>query len=196
MHVPPHSPLSPSGTSLWTRRSILKGSLIGLCFLCRQLAWPRGVQAESLPEGRLTLYNQHTDERLTVTYRSPSGDYDSEALSDLNWILRCHYTNQVTPIDLRVIEYLNAVEKRLGVGREVHIISGFRSREYNELLIQRGGGVAKESLHLSGKAVDIQIPGIPAAVVRQAALDLQYGGVGYYPKSDFVHLDSGRFRWW
>lgn len=97
-------------------------------------------------------------------------------------------------MDIGVIEYLNAVDKRLGRNHEIHIISGYRSLEYNELLIRQGKAVAKHSLHLVGRAVDIRIPGVALPLVRQAALGLEYGGVGYYPRSGFIHLDSGRFR--
>ena len=99
-------------------------------------------------------------------------------------------------MDKRVIEFINTVDKQLGGGNEIHIISGFRSPEYNNLLIREGRNVVKNSLHLQGKAIDIHFPQIPLNKVRQAALKLRYGGVGYYPKSGFVHLDSGRFRFW
>lgn len=181
---------------LWTRRSLLKASVAGLVLVSGRLARPAAARADTLPEGRLSLYNLHTDERLAVTYRTDAGDYDGRAIESLNHILRCHYSNRIAQMDLRVIEFLNAVDKRLGGGHEIHIVSGFRSREYNDLLIRKGGGVSKDSLHLAGQAIDIQVPGVDLAMVRQTALDLEFGGVGYYPQSGFVHLDSGRFRWW
>ncbi|TAJ25998.1 MAG: DUF882 domain-containing protein [Nitrospirae bacterium] len=180
----------------WTRRSLLKASLAGLLVLLGKTTSPAEMIPVRLPEGRLVLYNLHTDERATVTYRSPSGEYDRQALHDLNHILRCHYSNQMATMDLRVIEYLNAVDKRLGGNNEIHIVSGYRSPEYNDLLIRQGKAVAKNSLHVLGQAVDIQMPGVDLTLVRQAALSLEYGGVGYYPASGFLHLDSGRFRWW
>lgn len=179
-----------------TRRSFLKASLRGALLSLGRPAFLEALIAGRLPEGRLLLYNIHTGERLDVTYRSPSGHYDPKALEALNYFLRCHYTQKVAKMDIQVIEFLNAVDKGLGGGHEIHIISGFRSPEYNERLIRQGRGVAKWSLHLLGKAIDFRIPGIGLRVVRQAALGLGLGGVGYYPRSGFLHLDSGRFRFW
>lgn len=150
----------------------------------------------NLPEGKLSLYNTHNNERLTVTYRDPLGEYNSEAIKALNWILRCHYTEQTIDMDLRVVEYLNRVDKNLGGNNEIHIISGFRSPEYNSLLRKEGRHVARNSLHLQGKAIDIAIPNVGTHTLRQTAFALGYGGVGYYPSKGFVHLDSGVFRTW
>jgi len=100
-------------------------------------------------------------------------------------------------MDVRVIEFLNALDKRLGGDNEIHVISGFRSPEYNRLLARKGRrGVARHSLHLSGRAIDLRIPGVSPNVIKKAALDMRYGGVGYYPRRGFVHLDSGTFRHW
>ena len=180
----------------WTRRSVLKTSLIGMLLLWDRMIVPSDVLAGRAPEGRLTFYNVHTNERLRVAYRDASGRYDRQALEDLNYLLRCHHTNQMTTMDVRVIEYVNLVQKELGGDREIHIVSGYRSAEYNELLIQRGRKAVKHSLHLYGQAIDIQIPGVRTRRIRDAALKLHYGGVGYYPRSGFIHLDSGPFRWW
>ena len=152
--------------------------------------------AQMLPEGRLSFLNVWTDERLEVTYRNEAGEYDLEALDDVNHILRCHATGEVSAIDVRVLEHVNLVQKKLGGDREIHIISGYRSPEYNAQLVRAGRRAAKNSLHMQGQAIDLQIPGIHPKVVRQAALELGYGGVGYYPRAKFVHLDSGAFRSW
>jgi len=157
---------------------------------------PQRVAAQALPEGRLTFLNVWTDERLEVTYRNEEGEYDLEALDDVNHILRCHATGEVSQIDVRVLEHVNLVEKKLGGDREIHIISGYRSPEYNARLVRAGRRAAKNSLHMQGQAIDLQIPGLHPKVIRQAALELGYGGVGYYPRSKFVHLDSGAFRSW
>ena len=188
--------MSGSAHHHWTRRSFLKASLISALALVGRPAWAQDLIVPAVSEGRLSLYNTHTDERLEVTYRQPSGQYDLDALSALDHILRCHYTNKVAKIDVRVIEFLDAVDKRLGGDNEIHVISGFRSPEYNRLLRQKGGRVARHSLHLSGKAIDLRIPGIGLNVIKRTALDLRYGGVGYYPRKGFVHLDSGQFRYW
>lgn len=154
--------------------------------------------AKSLPAetGALRLFNSHTNDRLSVTFRKPDGSYDLDALQALNWIMRCHYTNQATVMDVDAIEYLNLVDKRLGGGNEIHIISGYRSPAYNSLLAQNGRHVAKKSLHRVGKAIDIAIPGIPLDRIRHTAVALQLGGVGYYPGAGFVHIDSGKIRTW
>ena len=149
-----------------------------------------------LPEGKLTLLNIHTDDKLTVKYRNSLGEYDPEALKELNWILRCHYTGRSVDMDTDVIEFVNFAAKKCGGNNEVHIISGYRSPEYNKLLINEGRHVAKHSLHMVGKAIDIRIPGVDLRELRNEALNLKLGGVGYYRESNFVHLDSGRFRTW
>ena len=150
-----------------------------------------------LPDtGALTLFNYHTNDRLSIRFRRPDGSYDLDGLHAINWIMRCHHTNQETIMDVNAIEYLNLVDKKLGGGNEIHIISGYRSPSYNSLLVQNGRHVAKQSLHRFGKAIDIAIPGIPLDKVRHTAVALQLGGVGYYPGAGFVHIDSGKIRTW
>lgn len=180
----------------WTRRTFLQTSAVALVLGVLQAVMPSRAVAQAFPEGRLTLLNVWTDERLTVTYRNDDGEYDLEALDDVNHILRCHATGEVAAIDVRVLEHVNLVQKKLGGDREIHIISGYRSPEYNARLVRAGRRAAKNSLHMQGQAVDLQIPGLHPKVIRQAALELGYGGVGYYPRSKFVHLDSGSFRSW
>jgi uncharacterized protein YcbK (DUF882 family) len=193
-------------SSLKDRRSFLKAAVFGAsaaifsrpAFLhAEEKAAPSpDLNPRKLPEGRLSLYNIHTEEKLTVTYRKESGDYDAEALKALNWILRCHYTNLVANIDIAVLEIVNLVGRIAGGDRMIHVISGFRSSAYNQLLAREGHGVAKHSLHMLGKAIDFRIPAVDLFNIRETAMKLHLGGVGYYPKSDFVHLDSGRFRFW
>ncbi len=180
----------------WNRRSFLKVSLVGASALLGRLSLPDKVIAATLPPGELLMYNIHTRERLEVTYRDTSGRYDPAAFEAIDHELRCHYTGQVAHIDREVIEIVNLVDKALGGEHEIDIISGFRSAAYNEWLFEHGHGVAKHSLHLVGKAIDLRIRGVDLDVVRRTALGLQLGGVGYYPRSDFVHVDSGRIRTW
>lgn len=180
-----------------SRRLFLKASLAGALLLAMENpAFSKATGDIRLPEGKLSLYNTHSKERLTVDYRDPFGNYSLDAFKSLNEILRCHYTGEVTDMDVRVIEYLNIVDKKLGGGNEFHIISGYRSPQYNSLLSSEGHHVAKHSLHLKGKAIDISIPGVGLDQLRRTALNLRYGGVGYYPGAGFVHLDSGAFRSW
>ncbi len=180
----------------WTRRTFLRASLIGAAFVGGGLIVPPALFARDLPEGRLTFVNLWTDERLDVTYRNDAGLYDWEALDEVNHILRCHVTGEVAAMDVRVIEHVNLVQKSLGSDREIEIVSGFRSPEYNERLVRAGRRAARHSLHMQGQAIDLRIAGLHPKVIQQAALELGYGGVGYYPRSKFVHLDSGPFRHW
>jgi uncharacterized protein YcbK (DUF882 family) len=102
----------------------------------------------------------------------------------------------MTDMDKDMIEFVNLVDKRFGSNNEILVISGYRSPEYNQLLINEGRNVVKNSLHLAGKAMDIRISGMDLCKLRDEALSLRLGGVGYYKQSNFVHLDSGRFRTW
>ncbi|MDF1615369.1 YcbK family protein [Desulfurivibrio dismutans] len=182
----------PSG-----RRSFLKRSLLvtlavgGSGFACAH-----ELMAAVSPTRRLSLYHLHTGEKLTITFRDPKGNHIPPALAEINRLLRCHHTDEIHPIDPDAIDYLSLVDSKLGGGNEFHIISGYRSLEYNKRLLRQGRQVAPRSLHLVGRALDVRVHGISTANLRRAALDLKLGGVGYYPRSDFVHLDSGAFRAW
>ena len=182
----------------WTRRTLLKAVLAGVVVLSRGFGAPSKARAQvdDLPEGELSFFNVHTNERLRVRYRDERGRYDLEALDDVNHILRCHHTGEVAVIDPRVIEHINLVQKTLGGDGEIHVISAYRSPEYNTILVKRSRRAVRHSLHVEGQAVDFFMPGIHPHVIRQAALKVQYGGVGYYPRAKFIHLDCGPFRSW
>lgn len=180
----------------WNRRSFLKASLAAGALIFFGRPDVSEARAGEGSEGRLALYNTHTDERLEIVYRDGRGRYDPAALGALNYFFRCHYTQQVAPIDPQVIEFLSRVDRRLGGGHEIHVISGYRSPEYNAMLVRQRKGAAKHSLHLQGRAVDIRIPAVGLDILKKTAQRLEYGGVGYYPKSGFIHLDSGRVRSW
>jgi uncharacterized protein YcbK (DUF882 family) len=186
---------SQQGTA-WTRRSFLQATLLSASAGLAPRAMASPVVGDQSSPGALSLYNIHTGEALDLTFRSASGEYDRAALSALNRLLRCHYTGEVATIDLRVVEFLSAVDKHLGGVHEIHVVSGFRSRAYNDWLARHGHGVSPESLHLVGRAIDVRFPRVRSAAVRRAALALRRGGVGYYPGPNFVHLDSGRVRAW
>ena len=144
---------------------------------------------------RLAFHNLHTGERLKTVYRS--GDrYLPHALAEINHILRDFRTGEVTAIDPSLLDLLNRLHREVNAQRPFEVISGYRSPQTNAMLRANSNGVAKHSLHMEGKAIDIRLPGVPLADLRQAALDLRRGGVGYYPKSDFVHVDTGRVRHW
>lgn len=180
----------------WTRRSLLKTSAIGLLLLGSKLLRPSIARANELPDGELTFFNVHTNERLQVRYRDDAGRYDLTALDEVNHILRCHHTGEVAAIDVRMLEHVNLVQKAVDDAGEIHVISGYRSPEYNAKLLKRSRRVAQHSLHVEGQALDFYIPGITPRELRQAALKFQYGGVGFYPRAKFIHLDCGPFRTW
>lgn len=178
-----------------SRRLFLKTSLLATLALCSgQPVWASLTTAQ--PPARLNLYNIHTGEKLDVTYRNEQGQYEDEALEAINWLFRCHHANEQHPIDIRTLDYLSLATAGLGSNREIHVVSGYRSPEYQTVLRRKGEKVARNSLHLQGRAIDIRIPGVSVATIRQAALRLQLGGVGYYPRKNFIHLDSGDFRTW
>lgn len=178
------------------RRTFLKASLLAALALLQPGKARGGFSPEKQPSGRLNLYNIHTGEKINATYRDQDGRYDSQAITELNRLLRCHHTDQQHPIDLRTLDFLDLVNAGLGGHNEIHIISGYRSPKYNDYLLSLGHKVAKNSLHLEGRALDIRIPGTALAELKRTALALRLGGVGYYPSGDFVHIDSGAFRTW
>jgi uncharacterized protein YcbK (DUF882 family) len=180
-----------------SRRFFLKASLLmtTLAFFDPKKALA-SFSAGKQPSGRLNLYNIHTGEKINTIYRDGDGQYNTGAIKEMNWLLRCHYTDQQHPIDINTLDFLNLVSTRLGCDNEIHVICGYRSPKYNNYLLSRGHKVAKHSLHLEGRALDIRIPGIALSVVQRTALSLRIGGVGYYPNDDFVHIDSGAFRTW
>ena len=179
----------------FSRRRFLKlGTL-----LAAGLVMPQPLYAIPRPEEKetrvLKLYNTHTRERLDVCY-ARSGKIDRDAIQEVNTILRDHRTDEIHPIDLRLLDLLHAIRLEAGGESCLHIISGYRSPTTNARLRRRSTGVAKKSLHMRGHAADIRIPRIGTAKLRDIALGLARGGVGYYPKSDFVHVDIGRVRSW
>ena len=151
----------------------------------------------SRPDARsLALDHTHTGEQLALVY-AVGEQYVSDALSTLNHFLRDHYSGDVGVIDPRLFDLLHRVKAELGARQSFQVISGYRSPTTNETLrTTRGGGVATHSLHLDGKAIDIRLPGVPLGELRDAALSLRAGGVGYYPREQFVHIDTGRVRSW
>lgn len=143
----------------------------------------------------LALTNTHTAEKLRLSYFT-AGQYVGEALQRLDHVFRDHRSGEVHPIDRQLFDRLHQLSALAGCEPEYEIISGYRSPASNELLRSGSTGVAKKSLHMQGKAIDVRLRGVPCSRLRDLALQLQVGGVGYYPKSAFVHLDTGRVRSW
>jgi len=151
---------------------------------------------EDSTEHRIRLYHTHTGERIEVVYRH-GDNYLPEAENQLDHFLRDHRTGEVRHYDPHVFDILADLTAAVGrPGAEIQIICGYRSSWSNEFLRTRSSGVAKNSLHMQAHAIDIRIPGVETLVLRDAALALGRGGVGYYPRSGFVHVDTGRVRTW
>ncbi len=147
------------------------------------------------PERTLAFRNLHTGESLRTTFWA-QGDYLDDELQAVNHVMRDHRSGDVHPMDPKLLDLLYALQQSVAVNGAFHIISGYRSPRTNQKLRAQGGGVAKKSLHMQGKAIDIRLPGCPLARLRDAAMALRVGGVGYYAKSDFIHIDTGRVRRW
>jgi len=143
----------------------------------------------------LAFRHTHTGESLNCTYWDSAG-YRGGALSEIDQILRDHRTGDVAIMDLGMLDLLHALRVTMGSDEPFDVISGYRSPKTNEMLRDKGSGVAKKSLHMTGRAIDIRLPGRQTTELRTAAIALQGGGVGYYAKSDFIHLDVGRVRQW
>jgi uncharacterized protein YcbK (DUF882 family) len=146
----------------------------------------------------LSFFNTHTGERLKTAYCC-NGEYQPDALAQINHILRDFRVNEIKPIDPKLLDLLHELGGTLEVDQPFHIISGYRSPHTNTMLRTRGGeatGVASKSLHMVGKAIDIRVPSVKLDHLRGAARSLKLGGVGYYPASNFVHVDTGRVRYW
>jgi uncharacterized protein YcbK (DUF882 family) len=169
------------------RRLLLKGLALTPLGLARVPA------AHAAAERALAFRHTHTGERLEIAY-FVRGEYQPAALARIDWLLRDFRAGEARRMDMRLLDALHALS---GLGRgEFEIISGYRSPKTNARLREAGRGVAEHSLHLEGRAIDVRQPGVPTAQLRDAALALGLGGVGFYPRSDFVHLDTGRVRRW
>ena len=158
---------------------------------------PRLAHANASGVRRLAFDNVHTGEKLKIDYWA-EGQYLHDALAQVNHVLRDFRTGEVHPIAPQLLDLLSALRARLETNEPVSVISGYRSPRTNAML--RGehehSGVASKSLHMLGKAIDIRIAGRSLAALHAAALVQRVGGVGYYPQSDFVHVDVGRVRAW
>jgi uncharacterized protein YcbK (DUF882 family) len=186
--------LTPPGAPM-TRRSFLSLAAWGAGVLLVP-----GLAAAALPPPggprELVFHNLHTNEWLRALYWD-GGEYLADALAEIDAILRDHRTGEIRPMAPQLLDLVHALTVRLGGGRTVQIVSGYRSAATNELLRSADPGhIAEHSLHLSGEAIDLRIEGRPLRRVRDAALALGAGGVGYYPRSGFVHVDIGRVRRW
>lgn len=192
-HTPLSKPLS--------RRGFLTGVAATAAGLCVPQAMAsqmplRDWLARSQDHARhVALHHLHTGEKLKLTYWE-QGDYIGDSLAEINHILRDHRTGDSHPIDPVLLDMLHLLRQRTGRKVPFDIISGYRSPKTNAMLASKSGGVAKRSLHMEGKALDIRLPGYDLHKLHQHAVGLKAGGVGLYTGSDFVHIDTGRVRYW
>jgi uncharacterized protein YcbK (DUF882 family) len=158
---------------------------------------PTGSAARgNLSANWLELHNTHTGETLKVTFRTDEGAFIPEALEQLDKISGDHRSHQQTTMDPQLFVLLVDLAASANVEPHYEIISAYRASDTNEKLRSNGGGQAKNSQHIQGKAIDVRLKGVDTATLRDLARALKRGGVGYYPKSDFVHVDTARVRYW
>lgn len=173
------------------RRQVLKMATVLATGSCSA----RALAVVGTEQRSLALVNLRTGESLESVYWS-AGKYRSESLHAINHILRDHRADAVRPMDLELLDLLHQIKRRLGVDEPFEVISGYRTPATNAWLRQRRSGVASRSFHMFGKAVDLRFPSRSLRELRQMALSLAAGGVGYYPARGFVHLDVGPVRTW
>jgi uncharacterized protein YcbK (DUF882 family) len=176
-----------------TRRAVL---LLASGALATVLAGPAAEAAHRPFAARsIALHNLHTGERFNSVYWE-QGAYIPESLHRLNWLLRDHRTEEACRINPELIDVLAQLHQKLRTREPFQVLSGYRSPSTNAMLAAMTDGVAQNSLHMHGKAIDIRVPDRSLVKVHRAAVALEAGGVGYYPRSDFVHIDVGRVRQW
>ena len=184
----------------FNRRDILKAGLVGFLGTLPLSFFATGARASgfSLPKDgayNVSFVNQHTGESFSGAYRV-GGKYLPEAFDKINTVLRDYRTGDVFPVDPRVMDIIYAVHAHSGSPQPFEVLSGYRSPKTNAMLRRTTPGVAVNSLHLTGQAIDVRLSDVHISRLRETAIRLQAGGVGYYPVSNFVHMDTGEVRHW
>jgi uncharacterized protein YcbK (DUF882 family) len=174
-----------------SRRGLLKAGFGGV-FTALMLPLER---AGAMHERRLAFYHTHTGKRLDVVYKR-NGEFVPEALSVINTFLSDFRTGDVAEMDPHLLDLIYDLRDALGSEGTYEVISAYRSPATNDMLRQRSGGVAKNSQHLLGKAIDVRLSDVDLTELRDTAIAMQRGGVGYYASPNFVHIDTGRVRRW
>ena len=174
------------------KRTLLALALIGLA-VTATVTPPRDVRAADARQ--LSFYHTHTHQSIDVVYYQ-NGEYVDTALDEINRFLKDFRTGDIAEMDPRLLDILHDVRDELGSDETFEVISAYRSPQTNEMLRSKSGGVARNSQHLLGNAIDVRLRGVRIEKLRDTALDMQRGGVGYYQQSDFVHMDTGRVRRW
>jgi uncharacterized protein YcbK (DUF882 family) len=180
---------------LLDRRKFIKNGLIAAAGLMIPVFPKIGSAALPKTDRQLRFYHTHTGETLRVCYWE-NGEYLDSGLASINHFFRDFRNGDIKTIDTRLVDLLHAISRKIDGDVSFHLISGYRSPETNQKLRSKSNGVAKKSLHMEGYAADIRVPGIKTADLRKIAIGIGSGGVGYYPESDFVHVDIGRVRQW
>lgn len=181
----------PQENSGFTRRSFLASLAVAGLGMVKV---PRLLRAMEAPRS-LSFHHLHTGERLAVEYFA-GGDYLTHALHEVNHVLRDWRTGTTHPIEPALLDLLHELHGATGSKQPFEVICGYRSPRTNAMLASHSEQVSPRSLHLKGKAIDIRLPDVSLRRLRDAALGLRRGGVGYYPASNFVHVDTGRVRSW
>lgn len=175
-----------------------RGFLTSLAGAAVSLAAPGALASIATAPARdreLAFYNTHTGEKLSTTFWS-GGSYLDDGIAEISWLLRDHRAEETSNMDPKLLDLLYTLQQKVGHGGEYHVISAYRSPATNAMLSKQSSGVAKRSYHMLGQAIDIRLPGFDTRELHRAARSLKAGGVGYYSRSDFVHVDTGRVRYW
>lgn len=187
----PSAPAAEDQTAASRRKFLTFGlGTAGLTLISSKSAWA------AIPrERRLSFHHLHTGERTRTVYWA-NGRYIPESLREINKLMRDFRTDEVKRMDPRVLDILYGLGRTVECTTAFTVIGGYRSPATNAMLAEVGSGVAKHSLHLKGQAIDLSLPGCSLGDLRRAAMSLRAGGVGYYPSSDFIHIDCGPLRSW
>ena len=191
----PEHDFFPSGIKTMTKtqkRTLLMLALVGLAATAT-VTPPNDVRAADARQ--LSFYHTHTGQSLDVVYYE-NGEYVDSALSEINRFLKDFRTGEFAEMDPKLLDILHDVRNELGSEETYEVISAYRSSKTNDMLRSKSGGVARNSQHLLGNAIDVRLRGVPTEDLRDTALEMQRGGVGFYKQSDFVHMDTGRVRRW
>lgn len=178
-----------------TRRKFVQYGLAGVATVMSGALSVLPAQARDTISYTVSIRNAHTGERFQGVYRI-GNYYVPGAFRKINRVMRDHRTGDLHPIDPKLIDTLARIQKDCNCTQAIDLLSGYRSPKTNAMLRRNSSAVAKNSYHMKGQAADIQVPGNSTAKVRNTARALRVGGVGYYPSSGFVHVDTGDVRTW
>jgi len=172
------------------RRTFLKS--LGSLFLITPMF---GLSKETKKTKQLKLNDFYTGKKIIISYRE-DGNYTDNEIEEINYFFKDRRTKEVKEMDLELLNLLNNIYQKSGSNEYINIISAFRSKKTNKMLRKTTNGVSKRSLHMEGKALDINIPGVKLSKLNRIAKREKIGGVGFYPNSKFIHIDTGRVRSW